>query len=234
MSVRPTPIQYKCSRAGLSLHTAAADDWPDPTHTHTQRHTLTHSHVTHTHHTTHSQRRWSSDQRWEMLPAGSRWVSPLSLLCALLSLLCLPLLWLPFCGPVWVHLSLNPSPLSPWNGQCFLRLRDFSNFSLSMPCTYLSLLSLPFFLFSACERRQKQIPDLFACWRRARPGCLYIWITELSVWMLTCHILILSLCDICLLECLCGLLSPVISLARLCLDLNISIVLPCLSSNVHS
>lgn len=26
MSVRPTPILYKCSRAGLSLHTTAADD----------------------------------------------------------------------------------------------------------------------------------------------------------------------------------------------------------------
>lgn len=47
MSVRPTPIQYKCSRAGLSLHTAAADDWPDPTHTHTKAHSYTLSRHTH-------------------------------------------------------------------------------------------------------------------------------------------------------------------------------------------
>ncbi|KAF1384329.1 hypothetical protein PFLUV_G00117200 [Perca fluviatilis] len=46
MSVRPTPIQYICSRLELSLHTTAADDCSDPTHTHT------HSSYTHTHHTT--------------------------------------------------------------------------------------------------------------------------------------------------------------------------------------
>ena len=44
-SVRPTAIQYKCSRAELSLHTTAAD-------THIQGHALTLAHVTHTHHTT--------------------------------------------------------------------------------------------------------------------------------------------------------------------------------------
>lgn len=82
MSVRPTPIHYKCSRAGLSLHTTAADDWPEPTHTHTQRRTLTHSHVTHSSY--HTQRHWNSERRWEMLPAGNHWVSPLSL-CAPLS-----------------------------------------------------------------------------------------------------------------------------------------------------
>lgn len=173
MSVRPTAIQYKCIRAELSLHTTAAD-------THIQGHTLFHSLTSHTLIIPHSQR--SSEQCWEMQPAGSHWVSPLSLLSGLFLsfFLCLSLLWLPFYGPS-EFIYLSHSPLSLWNAQCFLTLRDFTNFSLSMPCTYLSLLSLSFFLFSACERRQKKIPDLFARWRRARRGCL--WITELNVWM---------------------------------------------------
>lgn len=54
MSVRPTPIHYKYSRAGLSLHTTAADGWPDPTHTHT--HTKAHSYTLsrHTHSSFHT------------------------------------------------------------------------------------------------------------------------------------------------------------------------------------
>ncbi len=153
MSVRPTPIHYKYSRAGLSLHTTAADGWPDPTHTHThthtQRRTLTHSRVTHTRHSTHSQRRWSSDQLWEMLPAGSHWVSPLSLPCARLSLLCLSLLWWPFCGPVRVHLSLPLSSVAvkwPVFSQTERLFKLFSQYAVHIPFS-----PLPAFLSFLCK-----------------------------------------------------------------------------------
>lgn len=147
MSLRPTPIQYKCSRAELSLHTTAADDCSDPTQTHTHKGTL-HSLTSHTLIIPDSQRRWNSEQCWEMQPAGSHWVSPLSLLCPFSLSVCL-------CCDCHSTARLSSFISHTFLGRremasVFSRLRDFSNFSLSMPCTYLSLLSLPAFLSFLC------------------------------------------------------------------------------------
>lgn len=120
MSLRPTPVQYKCSGAGLSLHTVTLLLTTDLIQHKQSRHT---------------QR--ASEELSKMLLAGNHWVSP------------------PPPLPVSVCCVLHPSnfiyllcsPPSLWNGQCALRLRHFSNLSLSMPCTYTAPLSLPFFAF---------------------------------------------------------------------------------------
>lgn len=123
------PVQMQQNGAEPAYHCC----WRS--HTNTHKGTLLHTLTSHSLIIPHSQRLWISDQCWGMLPAGKHWVSPLSLLCALLSFFpCLSLLWLPFYGPS-KFIYLSHSPLLLWNGQCFVRLGDFSNFSLSMPGT---------------------------------------------------------------------------------------------------
>lgn len=134
MSVRPTAIQYKCDRAELSLHSAAAADALSHTHTpYTKTHTLSHRPTSHIHHTT------LTEAPALPVQGDATGRQPLSKSSLSLSL-CL-LLHLSFCS-LSHFIYLSHSPLSLWSDHCFLTLRDFSNFSLSMLCTYLSLHSL--------------------------------------------------------------------------------------------
>lgn len=169
MSAHPTPIQYKCSRAGLSRHTTAADDWPDPTHTHKGLHTLT-SHI-HTLIIPHSQRRWSSEQRWEMLPAGNHWVS--SLLCALLSFSPSLSAVIAILRPARVHLSLTLSsvavkwPVFPHTERLF---KLFSQYAAHIPYS-----PLPAFLSFLCMWAETE----------ANPGPICM-LAQCQAWMPLC------------------------------------------------
>lgn len=172
-------VQMQRSRAEPAYCNTAADDWPDPTQTVTPH--------------AESLRKLS-----KMLLAGNHWVSPLSLLCAPLS--------------VSVCCVLHPSnfiyllcsPPSLWNGQCALRLRHFSNLSLSMPRTYTAPLSLPFFAFFPCV------------WAEAGADPRRICILAQSQTWLQWWGSICCICDSCfLMVCLCYYCL------WLCLDMNI-------------
>lgn len=159
-------------QSGLSLHTTASDDWPDHTHTHTF------SHVTHTHHATRrealkAEQRYRDATGWQ--PLSKSTFPPLcssfslSVCCDCHSAARLS----SFISQTLLCRCEMASVFSDW--ETFQTFPSVCHAHTSLSSRCLS------FLFSACEWTQEQIPDVFAYWRRARPGCLYIWITALSV-----------------------------------------------------
>lgn len=171
MSVRPTPIQYKCSRAGWAcIPLLLTTD--QITHTHTF------SHVTHTHHATRrealkAEQRYRDATGWQ--PLSKSTFPPLcssfslSVCCDCHSAARLS----SFISQTLLCRCEMASVFSDW--ETFQTFPSVCHAHTSLSSRCLS------FLFSACEWTQEQIPDVFAYWRRARPRCLYIWITALSV-----------------------------------------------------